>query len=75
MTELFGIAGWADYRRCVFSGLLFFPVGPRVFISGLTRDFVRTGVLDFVLGCFLSPFGAGFGGVGIGVTGVFVRMP
>ena len=23
--------------------------------SGLTQDFVRTGVLDFVLGCLLSP--------------------
>ena len=67
MTELFGIAGWADYRRCVFSGLLFFPVGHRVFISGLTRDFVRTGVLDFVLGCFLSPLS------GLGLAGVASR--
>jgi hypothetical protein len=23
--------------------------------SGVTQDYVRTGVLDFVMGCFLSP--------------------
>jgi hypothetical protein len=44
--------------------------------SGVTQDFVWTGVLDFVLGCFLSPlWGWGFVGVGVALTHVFVRMP
>jgi hypothetical protein len=56
----------AEYLGCSFSfaGPLFcFPAGPESFFL-LTQDFVRAGVLDFVLGCFLSPLW-GWGLVGL----------
>jgi hypothetical protein len=65
MTELFGIAV-GGVSRCVFAGPLLCSLRGLALFSGLTQDFVRTGVLDFVLGCFLfAPSGLG---LGIGVT-------
>jgi hypothetical protein len=59
--------GWGSFEVRFCRSASLFPAGPGSF-SGLTQDFVRTGVLDFVLGCFFRPFGLGFGGGGVGVT-------
>jgi hypothetical protein len=68
----------AEYLGCGFSfaGLLFcFPAGPECFFL-LTprlrpdwRPGLRPGLFSF------ATLGLGFGGVGVGVTDIMVRMP